>query len=224
MKMNEMKKTSSNAGNALWFILIAIALLGILTAMMTRTSTETEETGDMERATISVSQIMGNASGMSAIVNKLLLSGCAESQLNFKYGGMGHTINSNAPTDGSCDVYGAGGGLPDRGLGTNFSTRGDHTVIDVGTAEPELIFVTDVTRDQCISINRTLGIVNDGSEGPPDDIFYGGTYFTGTHTAPVSDDQRIENPAFSQKKAGCMHNGGSGSTALFLFYTVLVAH
>ena len=44
----------NESGNALWFILIAIALLAALTVVVTRSSDTVEQSGDVERQRIAV--------------------------------------------------------------------------------------------------------------------------------------------------------------------------
>jgi hypothetical protein len=75
------KKTQK--GNALWFILIAIFLLGMLTMLITRTSGTSEDTGNVEGASIKASEIIAYFNTLQAGVSKLMANGCSESNLSF---------------------------------------------------------------------------------------------------------------------------------------------
>ncbi len=105
-----MKKQS---GNALWFILIAIFLLGGLTVLLSRTGGQTEETGSAEQVSIQASEILRYLSSIKSGVDQLRGRGCGENQLSFWYdsngdgseNGSDSFYNPAAPTDRSCHIF-----------------------------------------------------------------------------------------------------------------------
>lgn len=121
---------NSQSGNILIIILIAIALLASLTALLTRSGSSTNETGDYESRVILATEILRYAKGAEIAVQSLLSRGCSENQISFWHDSDGNGtedvsdayFNSNAPANKSCHVFDvAGGGLdykliPERAL------------------------------------------------------------------------------------------------------------
>ncbi|NCO04373.1 MAG: hypothetical protein GW903_09300 [Alphaproteobacteria bacterium] len=165
-------------GNALWFILIAIILLGLLTAMMTRSGGNTNDTGDYERNSIIANEILGYARNIENAVQSLLARGCGENDIRFE-------------STGDCSVFSpAGTGL------TALSSSEEGWIISDTTAWPHgirfeamtngapnvgpnghtngsgsnlNIFIPNIKEEYCVAINRLVGVEN--PEGyPPRDI------------------------------------------------------
>lgn len=102
------------SGNILIIILIAIFLLGSLTAMLSRSGDSNNETGDFEQNSIAASSILKYASGIEAAVTQLRQRGCSENQISFQHdedndGDYNDNdesyYNLNAPLDLSCHVF-----------------------------------------------------------------------------------------------------------------------
>lgn len=219
---------NKNNGSALIFILIAIVLLGGLTYVLSKTSSNTEETGSVERASIQASQIMSYGGALKQSIDAMMSRGCSENDLNFNDSSLTGYANGNAPANESCDVFSAKGGaarlsfFPDTAAPP--SVTSGYTVLNVGTAKTELLYLYPVSREICMAINRTLGIPNNGTEGPPSDELDNGSKFTGAYTdAGGTATEEIDNVEFDGKKAGCAHQSGSGSSAIFQYYQVLLA-
>lgn len=100
-------------GNALWFILIAVALLGLLTVTMTRGGGSSDDTGDYERQQIQANDILTYASSIESAVQSLIARGCSENDISFWHDSDGNGtenasddyFNANSPTDHSCHVF-----------------------------------------------------------------------------------------------------------------------
>lgn len=105
-----MKKQN---GNALWFILLAIALLGLLTAVMTRSSGTDNDTGSYEKNQIAANEILQYAKSIENAVQNLLARGCSENDISFWHDSDDNGTedagddyyNANSPTDHSCHVF-----------------------------------------------------------------------------------------------------------------------
>jgi len=111
---------NTQKGNALWFILIAIGLLGLLTVMLSRGGSSTNETGDYEQNVIAANEILSYAKNMENAVQGLLARGCSENELSFWHDSDDNGTedasddyyNPNSPTDHSCHIFDvAGAGL-----------------------------------------------------------------------------------------------------------------
>lgn len=111
---------NGQSGNALWFILLAIALMGILTAVMTRSSGTDSDTGDYEQNQIAASEILRYAKSIENAVQTLIARGCSENTISFWHDSDGNGTengsddyyNADSPTDHSCHIFEPeGGGL-----------------------------------------------------------------------------------------------------------------
>ncbi|HEU4839701.1 MAG TPA: hypothetical protein VFS88_09890 [Micavibrio sp.] len=230
------------SGNALWFILIAIALLGLLGAMLIRTSSQTEETGDKDRLSVAVSQLVRYTSSVASAAQNMLLRGVSESEISFANDvyqecdddpiqAAGH--NPNCTTE-DCEIFGLGGGLEPREIPSDLLTDGacsvwkigsaavnTRTVVDVGTNKPDLVLeVYGLSEEACVMINK-LAKVSMPADSPPDDEEgIGGTdIFTGDYTISTSTigDEATE---LEGKKVFCLHRPSEDS---YHMYTVLIA-
>ena len=113
-------RNDKESGNALWFILVAIGLLGLLTVMLSRSGSNTNETGSYEQNVIAANEILSYAKNMENAVQGLLARGCSENELSFWHDSNGDGVEDNnddyfntvsTRTDRSChifDVAGAG--------------------------------------------------------------------------------------------------------------------
>jgi hypothetical protein len=230
------------SGNALWFILVAIALLGLLGAMLMRTSSQTEETGEADRLSVAVSQLLRYTSSVTASVQNMLMRGVSESEISFANDlyqecdgdpiqAAGH--NPNCTTE-DCEVFGLGGGLqaletPSALLTDDACLRwkagsvaiNTRTVADVGTAKADLVLeVFDLTEEACVTINRLAKISMTGGEPPEDEEGIGGTdIFTGDYAVATSTigDEATE---LAGKKTFCLHRPSDDT---YHMYTVLIA-
>ncbi len=120
-------RNDKQCGNALWFILVAIGLLGLLTVMLSRSGSSTNETGSYEQNVIAANQILSYAKNIENGVQNLLARGCSENEISFEDSIIANHANSNAPADKSCHVFDvAGAGLTALAI-TDFWPNGDWT-------------------------------------------------------------------------------------------------
>jgi hypothetical protein len=187
-----MMKHNSQSGNALWFILIAIVLLGGLTVLMSRSSSTSDDAGDYERGQIQVSEILRYAKSIEmAITNLQTNNQCSENDLNFDTPDLVGYDNLSAPTNENCDVFSAAGGgetyskpktswldsthqaEPDFG---DYVFSGGTFINGVGNSaggnpDPKnkelMIFLPYINRETCLEINNKVGVANDNAGEPP---------------------------------------------------------
>lgn len=216
-----MEQDNTEQGNAIWFVLVAVALLAALTMAMTRSSDTVEQTGDIERARIVASELMRYTNGMKAAVDKMTLSGISESDLCFHAPDWGHNDYNGASCAENAnqlfDVEGAGLTWRTFDFVTGWEIFGSHLVQNLETSNTELIIQAQVSGALCREINIMLGIPNPSDNAPVDDI-QNIARFTGSYT-PAAPDNIIGDDAseFDGKEAGCRKDGNN-----YFFYQVLV--
>lgn len=162
----------SNAGNALFIILIGVALFAALSYAVTGTS----QTG-----TSGITQDSGRISGTGIIQYGTLLrqsimqmqsrNNCSDTQISFDSPHETGYVNATSPADKSCHVFdGAGGGVTWRaapvGINTdkNWFFTGRNRVIGLGTASgEELLAILPINSEEtCRQINKTLKLPTHG--------------------------------------------------------------
>lgn len=189
-----MGKANTQNGNVLWFILIAIALLGLLTSMLNRSGGNTNETGDYEQQTIKATEILRYASSIENGVQSLLARGCGENNLSFWHDSNNNNTedagddyyNADAPTDQSCHVFEAEGAGITR-IAQDPSEMGWLTTEDYTWPSDQIFFhakpikgvgrddyydlimwVSSMDRELCLQINNLSDITNPAGEAPRD--------------------------------------------------------
>lgn len=234
--------TKRQSGNVLFMILIAIFLLGGLTVLMSRTSGQSDDTGDKEKSSIYLSDVLRQAAFFQLAVSQLMLQGCSEGQLNF-YDSTNSiaVINPNAPSDGRCDIFGTtGAGAPSDAQTGNpeewvFSATkcvyglGAGSMATCVDAQHELRAVIKLTKQECIQINRMVGVANTATDPPEDDegtipfdgsyVWVGGSYNSNT----IGPSATALSDPLRNKKAACfMDNNGSGIGQYRFYYAILI--
>lgn len=174
----DLKKQS---GNALFLILIAVALFAALAYAVTQTGRGAGSTSK-EQVALAATQILDYTATIQAAVTRLMAAGCTSTQLNFassrwsvpeSYDAIYHL---KAPADHSCDIFDpAGAGVAwqappaiARGLASaadEYAFTAMLSVWTVGTdcygctTGNELTIIADVSKEVCIQLNSQLGNV-----------------------------------------------------------------
>jgi hypothetical protein len=245
------RRHTSSAGNALFLILIAIFLLGGVTALLVRTGGTSEETGSTEKDRIAASEIIRYSTGIAQAVSTLQLRGCSETQIE---GGDPSSAISDPlkPSDGSCSIFRpAGTGIafrrdldkyripapwPYPGNFAQFNLM-DQAIQGLGT-DPlagerydSLFIIAGLQKNICIEINNILGNTNPAGYPPRDSTntgIEGGLWAVSDHSTAWILLIDTTGQELKGKKAGCWVNdkpaGGSGTwgTDYFYFYTALI--
>lgn len=223
-----MKNAGQNeSGNALWLILIAVALLAVLTVTVSRSTDTTEQSGNIERYRIQASDIMRHTSGIREATGRMSLNNVGESQISFE-NDFTSASYVNAKCGGSdCIVFGsAGGGVSYRVPVTEWLDAGhsgdtaygewifsgENAVAGVRTGNPELLMMLGYLKQNlCAQINAMLDISGipvdaDGIDTAP----WQGT-FAATETIAASGGA----------EAGCVQDTSANGLD-YTFYQVLV--
>jgi len=175
----------TESGNALWFILIAIGLLGLLTVSLTRSGSGTNETGSFEQNQIAASEILSTVKSIENAVQFLLTKGCSENEISFWHDSDDNGIedasddyyNAGAPSDKSCHVFDpAGAGMT---YESGFLFTGFTRILSVGTDSRHelLIVLPNASNDSCNQVNRITGAPT--NSGTPFVDNFDRTLFTG---------------------------------------------
>tara|TARA_B100001971_G_scaffold197705_1_gene206673 strand:+ start:629 stop:1378 length:750 start_codon:yes stop_codon:yes gene_type:complete len=177
-----MSKNSSS-GNALFLILIAVALFAALSYAVTQ-SGRGGGSIDREQASLAGAQLSSYVASMANAVTRMrLVSGCTESDFSFNYDSDGDgdyidtddTYNNNgAPGDYSCHIYHSNGGGITRidpaqinGLtdgASSIEVYGTGMIAGAGTdghvAESTdlALFIRNLTEDACLAISLGTGL------------------------------------------------------------------
>lgn len=229
-------------GNALFFILIAIALLGLLTVTMTRSGDSTNDTGDYEQNQIVASEVLTYAKSIENAVQTLLARGCSENEISFWHDSDGNGTedasddyyNTNSPTDHSCHVFDvAGAGMTyldisskiNNGLTFTLATASlGRTLKDIGDdSRVDLYFsirgLPNLMESFCTAVNKIAGVPKTGSApagtfDPATTTMFvlQNTPFTGTFITPVVTVFDI--PPINGKSTFCV--GHAVNSTIFL--------
>lgn len=227
-------------GNVFWFILLAIFLLGALTVMLTRTSGQTEETGESDKATIRATELIRHAATVETAIQNLLLRGtCSENTISLWRDDNNDGVedsadsqyNPNAPTDHSCHVFDVrGGGVKSAYANTDSYNIAEFVGIGVTTARDLYIVMQNdyvgaprgISKEVCMAINRIAGNNFNINSLPVGNMITNS--FTGSFTglALILGDNGAELP-MAGVKMGCNIDNDCGGVACNSFYSVILA-
>lgn len=166
----ELTKTGNN-GNALFLILIAVALFAALSYAVT-TSGRGGGTTDNEKLLIAAAQVLQHAATVEQAVNRVkIINNCTNEMISFD---MSAPWNSNplAPSDYSCHIFRPeGGGVtrpkPPPGIvtaPTGYAVEKGLSFVGVeglDNCRDAAFSLSNVTEDFCNAINKLLGHADD---------------------------------------------------------------
>jgi hypothetical protein len=236
---------SQQSGNALWFILIAIGLLGLLTVSLTRSGSSTNDTGSFEQNQIVASEILSYAKSIENAVQSLLARGCSENELSFWHDSNGDGTedasddyyNDGSPTDRSCHIFDvAGAGMTNEPPKQKWLRSSDSAKTAYGrntfatnnlpdlSANLNIMIMTPYIKENiCTAVNRSINI-----NGTPEDdtgISISNNPYDGTFPAILSSNiigDSGTSTILTDKKTGCVYeSSGCGGSDCYSFYHVL---
>lgn len=230
------------SGNILIFILLAVALLGFLTSIVSRNSGSSSQAGTVEQNRIKATAILRFSQGVQSAVEQMRLKGISENDLDFVAIDADHD-NPNC-TDTECEVFSRQGG------GLSYETPAallrddDHTdTWHVSTANrveafgcddnnvlctEMLLLAKNIPQSVCLQINKLQDITNPSDDAPRMLDVTEGDEFDGTFSSTINanliggSDATNEAPEVDGKPAGCVFDFGGGQNEYF-FYQVLIA-
>ncbi len=228
------------SGNALFLILIAVALFAALSYAVTQ-SGRGGGSIDREQAELGAAQLLQYYSLLQTTVDRLLLTGCSKSDIAYEgastsgWGGINYVNIAGTPADGSCQVFqAAGGGLTysppsdaildssQSGIGTYGHTFFVHDMLIAGAGinggddYNHYIVTAHVSDAVCLAINSR---VHGTSEIPDDDGggVVAGDLYKGTTAAGTTPGNCTSSSLGTAcgEQTGCfsMDSYGPGGTA-----------
>lgn len=225
-----MVRYNSQSGSAIIYVFVGIILFAALMYTYSRTSQTTAPNMDKKKAHLIASEMLGYANAVEKTVNKRLVEGCSENEINFDNDKEAGYTNPSAPAAGKCDIF-TDGGLqyiyPPQGAGANYTAAaqpgwlnyafgGNMAIQDLGTTSPELIIWTITNKEVCDEINTALEQTT-ADETFADGII--GTKFIGSFG--TAGPGIIGDDAYAPEIAsGCFAR--PAYAGMYIFYTVLI--
>jgi hypothetical protein len=215
------------SGNALWFILIAVVLLGALTVTLSRGGSSSDQTGDFEQISIKISQILRYTKSLEEGVRKLqMLNSCSETEINFFDPNVAElaAYERTPDTRDECKLFNVNGaGLawqpPPSGVndGSDWIFNGETRICGIDTDRPEVtIILKNMNQKICEQINRrvlsdsTVGLDADGNEST--------NPFVPPNLEKNPPTEELCTTETSGRPTGCVHDAGDE----YVFYHVLI--
>ncbi|MGH1404651.1 MAG: hypothetical protein ACRBDL_10455 [Alphaproteobacteria bacterium] len=237
-----MAKNNHENGNVLWIILLAVALLGLLTGIVSRNSSSVDQAGDVEKNRIKAAAMLRYAKSVEAAIQRMMLHGVSENDLDFLAFGPTYD-NANCNKD-DCDIFNmAGGGIEYKspsdivnisGYTSGWNVSTGNRVYQFGCDDADnsctelLLLASNIPKSVCLQINRIQGITNPGDDAPQQTEIIEGTTYDGSYSTTVNSasiggtNTTTESPQAAGKSAGCVFEFG-GSQDKYHFYHVLIA-
>lgn len=234
----------SENGNALWFILLAVALFGILAAVISRSNSSVEQTGGSEKARVKASSILRFGKTVQQSAQQMMINqGISENDLDFVAIDANHD-NTNCNSD-KCEIFSQdGGGIAYRTskqvLGLSDFTENWHistsnTVSRFGCDTTDnrctelLLILKDIPKSVCLQINSLQKITNPSNDAPRmrrvilGDEFDGSYVTSGLNTDLIGGtDSTNEAPEVSGKSAACVYEFNGTPAPSYVYYQVLL--
>lgn len=249
MKTQRNHRHSLESGNALWIILIALALLATLTITVTRSSDTTEDSGNTEQNRIAAGEIIRYAQSVEQIIQRMQMNGISENDISFENDDVSGYENANCTT-GDCKIFDVeGGGLTYKTPKTDWLDKSQSAQalygewffpnmvcvsgLDDGTActdgdsvlnEELVIILPYIKKSLCIALNKLANVTNPGGTPPQDDsdswLATEGK-FAGTYDidGAVIDD----SSELTGQKTGCFEGDTHPAAGSYHFYHVLIS-
>ncbi len=219
---NQENQESAQAGSAIIWVFIVIALFGMLTFMMSQGSRTGGQNIDRETADLAAGEILNYARTVKSAIQRLRINGCDEADISFAnldYNNAAHIPNpGTAPSDESCHVFESNGGniryenfdavrvITD----TKQAIFVTLNIEGIGTTADDLVMVLDsVAETACKKINQQMNNTDMAYVGD-----FGALLETGEDLTAANCADCI------RKTAGCAYDTGNNN---YNFYYVLIA-
>ena len=228
-------------GNALWFILIAVALLAFLTGFLGRNSGSVDQAGNIEQARIKAAALLRFSKSVETTVQTMMMSGISENDLDFVAISGAHDNTNCSNTE--CEVFNVEGGgikyrspaqiLSDTNHTETWHVSTENRVYQFGCDAANngctelLLLAKDVPEAVCLQVNKIQGITNPSGAAPQQLEILEGSAYTGSYSTTINavslggTNATNEAPQVKGKSAGCIFEFGSGQNNYF-FYQVLI--
>lgn len=224
-------------GNVLWFILLAIALMGALTMVLSRSGSSVDQAGDIEQVRIKAGQIMRYGKSIEAAVQNMILSGISENDISFENSTTSTDYTNSNCGNTSCRLFHVGGaGLsykaPPSGANdgsewiftaaNNVGTTSDPIGTTAARTGNDLVMLMpEANTTLCTQINRELGVGTAGTI-PEDATGVVTTEFTGSYPNSLNIIDGDSTPfELDGHAAGCFTDTNADPDVTYFYYVLL---
>jgi len=240
-EMTHMGTRQNEQGGVLWFILISVALIGILTAMLNRSGSSVDQAGNIEQMNIRISKVLRFAKSIESAVQNMKLNGISENDISFEnsvtvedYTNTGCDAAADQPWP-SCLVF------DERGAGLvyqKFSDLNDGSdwiftgAINVGNADNPVgtygsavgndlvMLLPNVSLSFCKQLNTQYGVGVAGTL-PIDMSGVETNAFIGTFTGLSVLDGDPNPFELNSEPMGCFIDGNAAPNVRYFYYTLM---
>lgn len=243
----ENPRFSGQSGNAIWFLLVAIALLVALTLAITRSSDTADQNGNIELARIQASQILRYAKGLDQAISQMQMRDISVNDISFDDPGLTGYVNPNCTSD-NCKLFKTRGGgqsytaPPDawldgtsaawiftgklcvQGVGNQTEAIGVDCATSGDAGDEDLVMLLPhVRKSLCVELNKMAGVSNPGGNPPvaTGDAWAASPEYVGTFAA--GKNIGVNDTNLYRKDTGCIEGNGVPTAGTYVFYHVLVA-
>ncbi len=225
----------TQAGNAVLFILIAVALFGGLAYTFMRGAKTGQGNLSIGQQKIYAEEVINYANLITRTVDKLRSRGCSENEISFEDPALSGYANGSTPVDNSCKVFHSSGGniayvappvtcIPPKchaTLGTNWVFSSAVRINNIGTVNSELLMrmiIPPESKELCKYINDLSQVTNPSNEPP---VSTTTTNITSVATGSFANTDVVTSTDIDGKYTGCYKS--HTSTSDFYFFKVLIA-
>jgi len=246
---SKYKENINQAGNVMVYILLAIGLLASL-GYAVMSSMNTSGAGlSKEKSNIYANEIMTYGNTLSdAIQNLILIENCEPTEISFAHEEDDEYENTLSPVSEECNLFSIEGAaitrlqsIPEINDGSPY-IYGTSYIHAVGNgydnaqcSSPNcselVLFLKNIDKSVCESINKRLGIKDKFDKIPQDTGDAAMQKFSGTYAEDcgagncenwIGDSSSKENVLFG-KKSGCFEGGGNPKQGTYHYYHVIYA-
>lgn len=225
-------------GNALFFILLAIVLLGAITFLLTRSGSTVDQSGDIEQNRIRASQVLRYAKSIESAVQKMMqIRNVSERDISFQNPTTATDYTNANCTSTDCRIFhqdGAGLVYRDPPSGANDGSEWIFTGANnvgtsagpVGTSGARtgndlIMLMPNASASLCIQINRELGVGTAGTL-PDETTGIATTAFTGTYANALTELDGDPTPfELNNEEAGCFTDLNPNPDVIYFYYVLL---
>ena len=225
------KKIRHEHGNALFLILIAVALFAALSYAVTQ-SGRSGGGVDKETMELKIAEIFDYTSLLEQTIQRLvLINGCQDIDLSFENSVVAGYTNTNTPPDDCKIFHPDGGGLSWKSMVAGINDGSDwlftvNRVINVGTHDPPnddfelMVIIPNIDQTICSKLNSKL---DNTIVIPQENDSINITKFTGTYVGAWLADPGGDVGPIAENYAYCFEGNVSPAAGTYHFYSVILA-
>ncbi len=232
-----LNKRKRERGNAIFFVLIGVALFGALMFSFSRSGRQGGENISDKQADIAASDILSYAQKMERAVSRIRRKSISENDISFDNQFVSGYVNGGcaAPVSPRCLVFNPAGGAVNWKPPAERANNGDEWVFTganrvkglgaVGNAtDAELLAILpNVKLPVCQKINEQLGLTAANTAPPQENLDSSLTLFQGAFPiAPKLIEEKGGGTALDGVLSGCFQGDTTPAAGTYHFYHVLI--